>query len=1154
MKSCFLLNARRSLNPDFRRSNVGPAFDSATCATSSERKVSMIKKSFALLFVALAFSLSVQAAAPSCGLTIITHGFEAPYPIGNGALPGWVREMAQGITNRIGASIPIYRIRYDKASDTVLLQDGAISIDITQAGGVIILLDWVGVANETLDYPTQNVADRFFDYLFGQQHNGHYLVELPIHLIGHSRGGSLNSRLAYDLAGNGILVEQVTSLDPHPVTDAGANDWPATTYINTIFADNYYRTGAFPAGQAVPGAANNDLSSTIDGDDCSEHESVHTYYQGTINLAALTDGNCNIQNIWYQQSTARDETGYNFSRYTNLLLARPVSGLNQFIANAGGSGSRVSVDTSFQYWPNAGFDQRATFPDHVTVGESVSIPYYYADRSSQQTIIFYTDGDTNPFNGEQSQIGSVTQSSRPAGSIGSSTLSWTPTAADIGTHYIRVKTTNTRTDVVRVRCDYLLKRITVQAALTPTPTITSVSPATLPPSSSPQLITIYGSNFLPSGDPNASTLMFYDPANNSYTLTPTYISTGELRYNVTVQSATGTWKVKVVNGSTESLPFSFTVASSGVQLTGLSISGPATVAENNNGQFNATAYFSDGTSSTVTSSTSWSDNSSVTSISSSGLLSAGSVSSDTAVTVSASYTFNGVTKTTSANITIVNSGSGGGTTTVHPLVNGTFESGSSPWAPSGYAGVVALSYPHLGSWYAYLCNANSADGAFGQLFAVPAGTTSATIQFYLNVVSSETSTTTEFDAMNVDLGTANEQYVGRIAHFSNLDKGANVNGNYVLKNYDITSLISSYKGQSLFLTFGGHTDTNLSTIFRIDDVDITLTVNNPVSLTGLSIRGPSSIPEGRGDTFWADAIFSDGTTQTISPNSWSENSSVTTITSDGFLLAGSVSLDTPVTVTASYTFSGVTQQATKSVTIVDTNATHTLSLLAISGPSSMNENSSGQFTATAIFTDGTSQSVTPSWSDNSTATSISSGGLLTAGDVSSDMTVTVSASYTTGGVTRNASQDVLIINAPTPPTFTSLAISGASSVNENSTAQYSATAFFSDGSSQTVNPTWSEDSAAASISIFGLLSAEEVTSDTPVTISASYTSGGVTRNAQKVVTVLNVTYTVTPSAGANGSISPNTPQTVDSGGSLTFNASPSSGYVVDQWLGNGNVW
>ncbi len=53
-------------------------------------------------------------------------------------------------------------------------------------------------------------------------------------------------------------------------------------------------------------------------------------------------------------------------------------------------------------------------------------------------------------------------------------------------------------------------------------------------------------------------------------------------------------------------------------------------------------------------------------------------------------------------------------------------------------------------------------------------------------------------------------------------------------------------------------------------------------------------------------------------------------------------------------------------------------------------------------------------------------------------------------------------------------------------------------------------------------------------------------------TVTNpVTYTVTPSNGANGAISPNTPQTVNSGASIGFTATPTNGYVVSQWLANG---
>ena len=49
----------------------------------------------------------------------------------------------------------------------------------------------------------------------------------------------------------------------------------------------------------------------------------------------------------------------------------------------------------------------------------------------------------------------------------------------------------------------------------------------------------------------------------------------------------------------------------------------------------------------------------------------------------------------------------------------------------------------------------------------------------------------------------------------------------------------------------------------------------------------------------------------------------------------------------------------------------------------------------------------------------------------------------------------------------------------------------------------------------------------------------------KVIPV--TTYTVTPSAGAGGSISPNTAQTVNSGGSVTFTATPDTGYKVKDW-------
>jgi len=50
-----------------------------------------------------------------------------------------------------------------------------------------------------------------------------------------------------------------------------------------------------------------------------------------------------------------------------------------------------------------------------------------------------------------------------------------------------------------------------------------------------------------------------------------------------------------------------------------------------------------------------------------------------------------------------------------------------------------------------------------------------------------------------------------------------------------------------------------------------------------------------------------------------------------------------------------------------------------------------------------------------------------------------------------------------------------------------------------------------------------------------------------------LTYTIVPSAGANGSISPNVPVLVNQGGDITFVATPDVGYSVSQWLVDGAV-
>ena len=94
----------------------------------------------------------------------------------------------------------------------------------------------------------------------------------------------------------------------------------------------------------------------------------------------------------------------------------------------------------------------------------------------------------------------------------------------------------------------------------------------------------------------------------------------------------------------------------------------------------------------------------------------------------------------------------------------------------------------------------------------------------------------------------------------------------------------------------------------------------------------------------------------------------------------------------------------------------------------------------------------------------------------------------------------------TPTTLSSLSVRGSDFVSENNSAGFVATATFSDNTTQTVtgNAVWSENSVYAGINSSGVLTASEVTEDMSVTIQATYTIGGVTRTASKMVTIIDV--------------------------------------------------
>ncbi len=68
---------------------------------------------------------------------------------------------------------------------------------------------------------------------------------------------------------------------------------------------------------------------------------------------------------------------------------------------------------------------------------------------------------------------------------------------------------------------------------------------------------------------------------------------------------------------------------------------------------------------------------------------------------------------------------------------------------------------------------------------------------------------------------------------------------------------------------------------------------------------------------------------------------------------------------------------------------------------------------------------------------------------------------------------------------------------------------------------------------------------------ASYQFTNVTGNRTISASFVIRTFTITPTAGANGSISPATAQTVNYGGSQTFNINPNTGYAIADVLVDG---
>jgi hypothetical protein len=414
----------------------------------------------AALLVGLWLGSAARAAA---GVTIITHGL-------NGNVTGWVTGMATNVPAHPGfhgTNFSCYNMTFVPAGG------GGFTLSATrtaggaptnsQSGEVIIKLDWSGLADGD-SYNTFQVASFVLPALlstnFISELGGHALAEFPLHFIGHSRGGSLWCEVSRLLGTNGIWVDHLTTLDPHPLNDPAfpldgilydAVDAPARTYENVLFHDNCWQNADLVAdGLPVAGAYVRRLTS-FSGGYGSQHSDVHLWYHGTINTNTPTsDTEASLLAAqrtawWTAYETQGARAGFIYSLIggaDRTSMDQPLGqgfpmirdGYNQWWdLGAGVANNRTALPANNGAWPNVVKFNRTT-TNRVEQGQALPVKFYYQwaqPGTSLATIRLYLDTDLNPLNTNQTLLQEIVVPGTGAGFISFSTTNLTLAATNI---------------------------------------------------------------------------------------------------------------------------------------------------------------------------------------------------------------------------------------------------------------------------------------------------------------------------------------------------------------------------------------------------------------------------------------------------------------------------------------------------------------------------------------------------------------------------------------------------------------------------------------------------------------------------------------------------------------------------------------------------
>lgn len=285
------------------------------------------------------------------------------------------------------------------------------------------------------------------------------------------------------------------------------------------------------------------------------------------------------------------------------------------------------------------------------------------------------------------------------------------------------------------------------------------------------------------------------------------------------------------------------------------------------------------------------------------------------VTVTASG--GGITHTAVVSLSVTAAG-GGGSTTTQVLGNPGFENGSTnpaPWTAS--AGVInnsASEPPHGGTWDAWLDGYGSAHtDTLTQQVNIASNATSASLSFWLHIDTAETTTTTAFDTLAVQVRNSSGTVLSTLKTFSNLNKSTG----FAQQSFDLTS----FKGQTIQINFVGTEDASLQTSFVLDDFALNVTTPSTTDTTppttlisspanGATVSGTVTVNASASDNVGVTQmqLFIDGTlvasntTATSLSFSWSTLSvpdGSHTIVSKASDAAGNVGTSATITVTVS---------------------------------------------------------------------------------------------------------------------------------------------------------------------------------------------------------------------------------------------------------------